>query len=68
MAPAWREAFLLHESQYFDKAYATPPPAIHWIFLWAFVALIVFVFYKGIALIAFKILSAFSEKSDAVQN
>jgi hypothetical protein len=63
-----REAFLSHESQNFERMYANPAPAMHGVLLWVFVALTVFVLYKGLAFIAAKVLSAFSDESEAVQN
>lgn len=56
-----REAFLAHESKYFDKSYANPSSLMHLILLWIVVALPLFALYKGISYVLAKILSAFSK-------
>jgi hypothetical protein len=62
-----REAFLTHESQNFDKMYANPSSLLHSILLWVILTLSVFVFYKAVAFIAAKILSAFASKEEKIQ-
>jgi hypothetical protein len=62
-----REAFLSHESQFFDKFCTNPAPAIDPIIKFVVAALIIFALYKGIAFVAAKVLSAIANKCGAEQ-
>jgi hypothetical protein len=62
-----REAFLIHESQNFDKLYANPSSLTHLILLGVIMTLTFIALYKGIALVAAKVLSTITDKSETVQ-
>ncbi len=57
-----REAFLAHESQYFDKTYLNPVPAVHVALAWLLIALFFYAIYKCIAVVTSKILCAITSK------
>jgi hypothetical protein len=62
-----RDAYLAHYSQNFDKLYARPVSAMYLVLIFVIMALLVFAVYKCIAFVIAKLLSAFSDKEEAVQ-
>ena len=62
-----REAYLAHQSQMFDKLYANPHSLMYLILIYVVLALPVFAFYKGIAFVTAKVLSAIADKNKIEQ-
>ncbi|MDR3773641.1 MAG: hypothetical protein P4L26_09860 [Terracidiphilus sp.] len=60
-----RDAYLLHESQYFDKFFVSPASAIHPITTFVVAALILFAAFKALAFILFKAFSTVADRSEA---
>jgi hypothetical protein len=59
-----REAFLIYQSQRFDKFYANPHYTLLWILSYVVLAMLVFALYKGIAFVVAKTLSAFFDENE----
>jgi len=62
-----REAYMAHESQIFDKQYANPSSLSHSILLGVIMVLLFVAFYKGIALVTAKVLSAIPDRGETAQ-
>jgi len=62
-----REAFLAHESQYFDKTYLNPAPAVRITFVWFLTALFIYAIHRCIVFGADWILRAISLKNAVKQ-
>jgi hypothetical protein len=57
-----REAYLSHESQYFDKFFVNPSSAFHPITTFVVAALILFAVFKATSFAVWKALSMFEQK------
>jgi hypothetical protein len=62
-----RDAFLVHQSQNFDKVCANPSSVTHSILLFVLLAAPIYLLYKGISMLAAKFLSGFADKDEANQ-
>lgn len=63
-----REAFLSHESQIFDKSYASPPSIQHLILVWIGLALPIYFLFKLVAIAVDKFQLAMKDKDEAAHN